>query len=149
MTRIVSKTLSVAPSGSLEICSTICMLFCRQSRDGGSKHSRSVQTTQLRRVPSSCRYLESVCTNLLDRWTLWKNFVYSCVVKEAHARHNNVSVPTVSCCCWFVGVAYRSSIMETAPCETDPFKPHLYSKKGVWGGKVKIINNVCNCGFQE
>ena len=28
-----------------------------------------------------------------------------------------------------------------------PSNPHLYSKKGVWGGggKVKIINNVCNC----
>ena len=25
-----------------------------------------------------------------------------------------------------------------------PSNPHLYSKKGVWGGKVKIINNVCN-----
>ena len=41
------------------------------------------------------------------------------------------------------------AIMETAPCETDPFKPHLYSKKGFWGVKVKIINNVSNCGFQE
>ena len=30
-----------------------------------------------------------------------------------------------------------------------PSNLHLYSKKGVWGGKVKIINNVCNCGFQE
>ena len=38
-----------------------------------------------------------------------------------------------------------SNIMETAPCETGPFKPHLYSKKGVCGGKVKIMNNVCNC----
>ena len=27
--------------------------------------------------------------------------------------------------------------------------PQLYNRKGVWGGKVKIINNVCNCGLQE
>ena len=38
-------------------------------------------------------------------------------------------------------------IMEIALCGTDPFNPpphtHLYSRKGVWGGKVKIISIMC------
>ena len=43
----------------------------------------------------------------------------------------------------------RFNIMEQLRVKLSPSNPQLHSKKGVWGGKVKIINNVCNCGFQE
>ena len=32
---------------------------------------------------------------------------------------------------------HTEHIMETAPCETGPFNPHLYSKKGIEGVKKK------------
>ena len=39
--------------------------------------------------------------------------------------------------------------MEKLRVKLTPSNPHVYSKKEAWGGKVNIINSMCNGGFQE